>query len=862
MHSERLPNGLEILVLPSPAAPVVALQAWIGVGSLYERPAEAGAAHFLEHMLFKGTAKRGPGELAREVEAVGGDINAWTEFNNTAYHLVLARRYFALGLDVLADAVQRPKLDPEEIERERQVILEELQQGEDSPHRTNFQQLFSKAFGRHPYGRPVIGRRETVAAMGRPELREFHRRWYAPNNLTFIVAGDVTADEVVPAIRRAFRGKARELPPRPRRASPRPRAPRATVTRAPVNDAYLLLGFHVPGLTHADTPAIDLAATLLGQGDSSRLHQRVLRERQLVNDVSAYAFSPHDAGLFTVGASLSPERLEPAVQGLLEEVFALGTDAVGREEIDKARLLSEASAVMQGETAQGLARKAGHYHATAGDAGYETSYLEAMRAVTPGSLRRALGRYLQPPRCTLALVLPQAEAEAGDSKGLSAWRTQLERQCEQAFERATARRPPAAPAPGRGGIVRTELENGLRLLVRPEPSVPLVAMRAVWQGGLRYERPQSNGINNLIASLLTRGTPTRSGDEIVAAVEGMAGSIGGFTGRNSLGMRLETLARHFRDSLEILADCLQHPRFDAQEFERERALTLQEIATRDDNLTGAAFRLFQQRLFARHPYRLSLAGEADSVGRLTPCSLQRYFKKHYRPGGLVLSVVGDVDPDEVVSEAHRLLGRGPAHRDAAPKVPGEPERAGPQQAERVLDKQQAHLLLGFPGVAVSQADRFTLEVLAAVLSGQGGRLFVNIRDQLGLVYRISAFSLEGLDPGYFAVYAATSPNQVDRLVREVRAELRRLRRDPVSGAELRRARRFLIGHHDLSLQQRATLSTTMAFNELYGLGYAAHLSYPDHIQAVTAKDLTRAARRYLRPSRETLAVVRPESPAA
>jgi zinc protease len=409
--------------------------------------------------------------------------------------------------------------------------------------------------------------------------------------------------------------------------------------------------------------------------------------------------------------------------------------------------------------------------------------------------------------------------------------------------------------------VRTKLPNGLRLLVRPEPSVPLVAMRGAWLGGLRYERPRTNGINSLMASLITRGTATRSGDEIVTEVEGMAGSIGGFTGRNSLGVRLETLSRHFSESFEILADCLLHPEFSPEEFQREQQLALQEIATRDDNLTGATFRLFQRTLFRRHPYRFSLAGEAASVDRLTHRSLQRYFRRHYRPGGLVLSVSGDVDPDEVLAATHRLLGQGAPQREAAPQVPREPKRSGPQEAVRHLDRQQAHVLLGFEGVTVKHRDRFTLEVLAAVLSGQGGRLFVNIRDRLGLVYRISAFSLEGIDPGYFAVYAATSPGQLEQLLGEIRAELKRLRRQPVGAAELRRAKRYLIGHHDLSLQQRTTLATTLAFNELYGLGYAAHLTYPEGIEAVTAKDLTRAARRYLAPGRETVAIVRAEEPA-
>ncbi|MDY0000044.1 MAG: pitrilysin family protein [Polyangia bacterium] len=852
----QLKNGLRVLVLPTSAAPVVALQAWVGVGSAHEALSEAGAAHFLEHMLFKGTHRRGVGELAKEVEAAGGDINAWTEFNNTVYHLVLGSRFLDLGLDILADAVQNPTLDPEEVERERQVILEEIQQGEDDPHRVNFQQLFSLVFGRHPYGRPVIGLRETVAAMGASDLRRFHRAWYAPGNITFVVAGDVDQSYVVGRVKAAFRSRGRETPgSEPRSALPK-RGPRVAIRYAPVREAYLLLGLPVPGLLHEDVPAIDLAATLLGQGDSSRLSRRLLRERRLVTDVSSYAFTPHDVGLFTLGATLEPDKLEEAVGSLVSEAFSLGSKPAGRDEVDKARVLTESSAIFQAETAPGIARRAGFYQYTANDPDYEATYLAKVREVTPESLRRALGRQLAPSRLSLALVLPEAAVPRRAREGLPA---RLRVLCEESGRGALEGRASVLPPPGRGGTIRTVLPNGLRLLVKPDPTIPLVAFRAAWMGGLRNESSRSNGINNLISNLLTRGTASRSGDEIVEQVERMAGSIGGFTGRNSLGIRLETLSHFWRESLDIFADCLLNPLFPEEEVARERDLALQEIATRDDSLTGVAFRLFQKALYRDHPYRLNLGGETASVSRLDVGALRRYFGRHCQVGDLVLTVVGDVDPESVAGEVARLLGR--PRRRPSPEIapPQEPNPRSPKAVSRSMERQQAHLVLGFLGTSILRKDRFALEVLATVLSGQGGRLFLHIRDRLGLVYRISAFTMEGIDPGYFAVYAATSPEQVGTLVSEIRAALGRLRNERVPKSELKRAKRFLLGHHDLTLQQRTHLASTLTFNELYGLGYEAHLKYSQSILAVTAEDLVAVARRYLAPRREVLATVLPET---
>lgn len=852
MQKHVLSNGLTVYLVPCKDVPVVALQAWIRVGSALESESEAGISHLVEHMLFKGTRRRGVGEIALEIEAAGGDINAWTEFNNTGYHVVIASRYFETGLDVLADALQHPSFDPVELDQERQVVLEEMQQGEDSPHRVNFHQLFELAFRRHPYGRPVIGRRESLLAITRKDLQDFHRRWYAPNNMRFIVVGDIDPERALRQIRRAFRSKRGTRPRRPRFVEPPQRQPRLAIRAAAVRDAYLLLGFHVPGIGHPDAPALDLAATLLGQGDSSRLSQRVLRERQLVTDVSAFSFTPHDEGLLTVGATVPPDRLTKAVDALLGETYLLAFEEVTDDEIHKAFVLLESSTVLQRETVQGQARKIGYYAYAMGDPGYEEQYLRQLGAVTPAVLRRVMARYVLPGNLCLSAVIPEGAAQAGSL------RRNLTPVVRASHTRLRHQQKVRSYRPGRGGVVRATLDSGLTLLVKQESSVPLVAVRGVWRGGLRYETPRINGINNLLACLLTRSTQTRTGDEIATTIESLAGSMGGFTGRNSLGLRLEASSRHFNTCLEVAADCLQHPTFPSAELKRERTLALQEITTRDDNLTGTVFRLFQQNLFLRHPYRLSLLGETASVKGLTREQLVRYWRKHHRVDGMTLSIVGDVDPSQVVREVERLFPAGrPA--TAPPRVIVEPPRKKPLRVVRPLDKQQAHVLVGFAGVSVRHTDRHCLEVLAAVLSGQGGRLFLSIRDRQGLVYRISAFSLEGLDPGYFAVYGATSPDKVDRLVGSIRAELKRLRTTPVDPAELARAKRYLVGNHDIALQQRSTVASSHAFNDLYGLGYEEYLRYPKAISVVTARDLQRVSRSYLAPRKEVVAIVAPKA---
>src|SRR5688572_13755566 len=239
----RLDNGLTVLLHESRAAPVVAFQAWIGVGSADETADEAGIAHVFEHMLFKGTERRGVGRIAQEIEAAGGDINAWTSFDQTVYHLVLASRYFDTGLDILADAVQRSSFDPQELERELNVVLQEIKQGEDSPSRVTTQLLFSTAFTEHPYRRPVIGSAESVKQLTRERLIDFFHRWYVPNNITLVVVGNFDSAAARAKVEAAWGGAARRELSRLQRLEPPQTETRAVVGWRDVRETHVSLAF-------------------------------------------------------------------------------------------------------------------------------------------------------------------------------------------------------------------------------------------------------------------------------------------------------------------------------------------------------------------------------------------------------------------------------------------------------------------------------------------------------------------------------------------------------------------------------------------------------------------------------------------
>lgn len=853
----KLDNGLEVVLEENHASPVVAFQAWVKIGSADEPVSLAGIAHVFEHMLFKGTQKRGVGQIAREVESAGGEINAWTSHDETVYHLVLASRFFDTGLDILADTLIHSSFDAGELERERKVVLEEIKQGIDDPERQAGQGLFRTIFDVHPYGRPIIGNEGTVRKLRREDLLTFFGKHYVGSNVTLVVVGDFDTQQAKAKIAKAFADMAKGEPVGKRQAQPEQQGLRVQGVSRDVKEAQILLGFRTPAIDHPDIPALDLLAILLGQGDTSRLNLEVVRNRQLATNTSAYLFSARDPGAFIIGVSLPPGRVEEATRAALDEIMRVTREEIPSEEMAKAKTILESDRVYDRETVQGYARKLGFFSAIAGDPSFEEHYLASLQKTTASDLRGIAAKYLRVSNMSVYFQVPEGRTTAQTDKA-DKLASRIRTVAEKAEARAEARFARAETAtPDADRVFRYTFPSGLKLLVLRDTSVPVVALRATWVGGLRFEDDRSTGISNMLAALLVRGTRTRSAEQIMHEVEGMAGSLTGYSGRNSLGMQAEFLSRYFERGFDLVADCLVHATFPEDELEKERRIVLDDIRAQEDNLGQVTFSLFHEAMWRRHPYRLDPMGTIASVSALTRRKLLNHFRQRYNTSNLTLAVVGDVDPGRVKAKVAMLLGGEDDKPLDKPTVPVEPPHTEPIQVFKSLAKEQAHLVLGFPGVAFGDRDRFPLEVLAYVLSGQGGRLFTEIREKRALAYRVSAFSVEGLDPGYFAVYLASSPQNMDEAVRVVRQELGDIAEKGITTDELARAQRYLIGVHAIGLQRKSALAAALAFHEAYGQGWKAYRQYGDNVMKVTSADVVRAARKYLDPRKEIIAVVKP-----
>jgi len=846
-----LDNGLHVILKQDHFAPVVAFQMWVKVGSSDEKRDEAGLAHVLEHMLFKGTERRGVGEIAHDIEGAGGDVNAWTSHDETVFHLALPAREFNEGLDILADAIRNTALDPEELANELEVICEEIKRGKDSPGRVLSEEIFKTSYKKHPYRYPVIGSEESVRSFTREKVYAFYKHWYAPQNMTLVLAGDFDETQARAEIDKQlgdFTSDSEIL--HQHTEEPERTAPIASNIDDNVHQCHMSFSFPACSIMGEELPALDVISVLLGQGESSRLIQHLQREKSLINEAFAYPYAARSAGLFLLDIATPKENLEESLKQVSFEVFRFTHDKISQNELEKAKTIVENEAVYQIQTMQGKARLYGHGYSMTGDSNFQRGYIKKIKSLTVEDVINTARKVFDIDKFNVVVSGPKEFDNRPDDKRLI--------ECVKEGAELGKSFVNEALKPDNNGVLRQVLPNGLRLIVKENHSVPLVSMQAGFLAGLRFEDEQNNGVNNLISRMLTLGTAKMSARELAEAVESMAGTLSGFAGRNTLGLKSTSISRNFESAMNIFADCLLAPQFDKAELEKEKRLVSEEIKARDEQPGRVAFDLFHKTLYKNHPFKMDSMGTFETLENLGCDELKQYYKKMLDPKRLTISVVGDVKAEDVIKIVNKRFAEMKSSennlKDPIPEV-----KANEIRTEKtVLDRQQTHLVLGFHGLRFKDEERYALDVLNAALSGQGGRLFMELRDKQSLAYSVGSFHLESLDPGYFALYIGTSPEKAKDAVDGMIRELSRVLDEGLEEAEIAHARRYLSGSHAIGLQTNSSQAGHMLLNELYDLGYDAHYGFRDKILAVTSEDVKNVAKKLIDLESYTLVEVGPE----
>lgn len=831
----RLPNGLAIITSENHEAPVVSFQVWVKAGSAYERPREHGITHLIEHMIFKGTPTQPVGTMARRIEALGGEVNAYTTLDHTNYHVTVASRYADEALRLLADAVVNASFDPQELAREKEVVIEELRMGLDNPDRRRGQEVMALAFGDHPYGRPVIGSEASVRAITRADILAYRARWYRAPNMAVVAVGDFDTAKLLPQLAQVFAPLSSQ--PAPAFSLPPvslPPGPRLSVMREKVKQAALVVSWRIPGLPSQEVYPLDVAAEVAGGGRTSRLYRVVKEEKGLVDGVGVDCYTPAGLGLFEVDAKLSPGQTAQAWPELIAQTLSLAVQPPSEAELNRARVNAQAEQVRSRQTMQGQADLLGYFELLRG--GYEKAaeYLSRFKAVTAPEVAAAARANFRPELMSVVIQAPEG-AVLPDLATL------------QAKVRELSAKLPPAPAPAEGQALRTKLANDLTLIVKPQRAVPLMTFTLAAPGGQLAETPADAGLYQLWSRAVTRGAGQLSYERLTTELEDRAASLRGFAGKSSAGLSGSFLAQDWRRGLELMAKIWLAADFPADQVERAKAEQLAILRAQQDQPTARAFKALRQELYGDHPYALDPLGSPETLAKLGPEQLRAVQARLRGPGGLVLSVVGDVEPEAVAAEVEKLLAgvRGQVQMP----TPAPPQAIASPRVEKISDPQaqQTQVLVAFQAPSANDPRRFPLQVLEAILGGQGGRLFIVLRDQQSLAYAVQPFYTDAWQVGVFGAYLGVGPGKAAPALAGLDSQLELTRQQAPTPEEVDRARNYLLGSQAIELQGYGAQAMTMAIDELLGLGFDNYLKTPAQLEKVDPAAVRQTAAQVLDP---------------
>ena len=827
-----LDNGMICLIKEDHSAPVVSIQVWVGAGSIHEQEyLGSGLSHAIEHMTFKGTEKRSVGEMTKQINDAGGDINAYTTLDRTVFHADLPARNWRVGLDIIADAVMHSTFPEQEWVKEKQVILREFAMNKDDPDRVLDKLLWVTAFSVHPYRYPVIGYEDAFKKLTKRDLAQFAHRNYVPDNIITVIVGAINAKEMETGIRKVFAGferKARApvvLPQEPLQI-----APREARETGPYKVSRLEWVYHTVSLNHPDVAALDLLAEMAGSGASSRLVREVKEKQKLVHSIEAGSHNLREAGIFEIDATFDPAKEKEAVEAIRKEVESWMNTNFSKEDINKARRMLLAGELSELQTVKGQAYNYASGEFYAQNPRFSESYLGQLSRVTPEQVQAAAKKYFQAENRTLAVLSPLSE---------------------------TAVKPVSTPVVFNAPVQKVLLSCGAPLLVREDHKLPFVYFCVSLGGGLLSENDSNNGITRLMANLMIRGTKTRSRQEIAQTVDSLGGILTPYSGYNGFGLQARCLSGDKAIFMDLISDCLLNPVFPEEELDKQKKVQMAEIDQQHEQPSFVAQEALRELLFPGHPYRWSPIGTKDIVQKITRTDVEEHFKKQIMSGNVVMAIFGDISLAEAKELAEKNLTKlqksgSPvkAHDKVSPKLPARTKRRQPNE--------QAVLLVGFPGVSVRDPRSDALTILESAMSGLSSDLCIAVREKRGLAYYVGAYQQTGVEPGAFIIYAGTREDAVEDVEALMDKEAARIISKGLRKDEMERAKNQIIADYEMSLQDNLGTAMRCALDELYGLGFQHFLDTKRRFEAVTAEDVRRAAASVFSADMKVTSVVLPE----
>jgi zinc protease len=851
-----LPNGLQVILHVDRKLPVVHVNQWFYVGSANERLGRSGFAHLFEHMMFQGS-KNANKEYFDYVEAAGanlleGGVNGTTNQDRTNYFATVPSGNLENLIWLEADrlATLPEALTQESLDNQIMVVRNERRQGlENQPYGRAFKLLGETLFpAGHPYQSDVIGVHEDLAAATLDDIKEFFRRFYTPNNLSLVISGDFDPAEAKRLVEKYFG----TIPPGP--ALERPAKGKVTIgsqrivevrDRVPQERTYF--GWHSPAFFDAGEAEMNLAASILTTGLSSRLQRSLVYEKQLATNVAAFQSGQPLAGWFGLFATARPGiKLEDVEKAVTDEIARLAKDGPSEEELSRAKTRWEFQFVSGLERIGGFGGKSdrlNQYNTFLGEPGKFDADVARHRAVTAEGLRAAVDRYLNTDKRVLVRFRPEPSTRALD---VAVDRSQVPPLGED--------RPFQAPE-----VKTAKLENGLEIMVVEKPELPKVTFGIGTRAGAVSDPVGKEGVAAMTARMMRRGTKTRSAIEIDEGFGNFGSNISGFASREQATMGTEVLSRDVNAAMEIMADIVMNPSFPADEFEKEKQVTLDGLKQAANNPNSVANRVGAMVAFGRdHPYGRPLGGLPGTVSAITRDDLVKFHGERWRPGSSALVFVGDITVADAVAAARKHFGSWSGGAAPAVSVP----------AKRPMPVGKVYLInqTGAAQTVVSHIlnaperrsnDYYALSLANAVYGGGfGTRLNLNLREDKGYSYGVFAFPQHLSTAGTWIANGGVQTDKTKESVVEFMKELRGIAGEkPITDEEFKKAKLSRIRGYAQQFEGYQRIAQQITDLWIAGLPLSTLRLEPQELAKVTLGGANAAAAKYAAPAGATLLLV-------
>lgn len=869
-----LKNGMTVIAKRM-SSPVVSVRGVTMAGGVYEgRWLGGGLSHLLEHLVAGGSSERRTEAQNRDLlQKIGNNSNAATYPDHTEFFINTTKAHMAEAVDLVTGWMLGAKITEAEFEREREVVQRELEMREGEPETPLFQMSDLNRYRVSPARVPVIGYQAVIKRLTRDDVYTYYKMAYQPNNMIFTVVGDLEPQKMLEAVRKYVA----DAPPgrvfsHNIEAEPNVLTPRTIAATFPkLGQARMIIGYPGVSMYDPDMYALDLLGTAVGGGESSLLTEELRDKQQLVSGVEADDETPTYAkGTFMVVLQAEPEKIQQAAEAALKILDDIKSNGIDEDRLTRAKTEMRAQFVKRRTTAEDMSSALQEDFRMTGDPSFSEKYIDRIEHVTQQQIQAVARKYFNRQKLLTTALFP---AEWAGAAGLSKAEDLLRSQSTTPSEKTKDRQPS-------GQVVRAELDNGTVLLLKRISTSPLVVMQMYSLGGVTAEDAKTNGIGNLTMDLLTRGTKTRSAQDIATYLDGIGGDMGGACNNNTWSWSANCLAADFEKTFDLFADVINNPSFPDSELQPMKKRLRAAIQSEDAQWSAQSFRYFRKEFFgpANSPYQFTARGTIENLDSFTRDQISNWYEQKVLHGRRVLAIYGDIDVDKAKSLAENLLGKGPRLEGGAlssdrTETPAAENQKGSEPSINVDQVKVQKTEQGLAGVVIGfksnnligSPDTFDFTVLKTITGGYTyptGYIFETLRG-LGLVYVAETEVFPGQSkamPGTFFVFAGCQPENVNDVVDQILINTARVQGSPadIVPSWFDRSKELITVADAMENETPSAQAALAALDELYGLGYAYHDQFDQKIRGVTMQQVQELAQSRLRDCIVTISTPKPE----